>query len=231
MQLTLRNILQIFQVSEKVVNEWIDKKKMPCVKINERYRFNYIHLLEWALENNIKLTSEIFNISEAQSEESLLSGAFKRGDIHYDILGNNQEEVLKAVVEILPLPEGMDRSNLFDMLWTRELMGSTAIGEGIAIPHVRNPIILHIDQPMITTCFLRNPIDFNAPDHKPVHTLFIVLSPSVKMHLNLLAHLAYCLQNTKLQECLNQRCPREEILANFFVLESKLNLNKSSAEA
>ena len=202
---------------------------MPCVRINEQYRFNYINLLEWALENNIKLTSEIFKLNESEIEGNILSSALKRGNVHYDILGNNPEEILKAVVEVLSLPEGMDRNNLFEMLWTRELMGSTAIGNGIAIPHVRNPIILHVDEPIITICFLKFPIDFKAPDHKPVSTLFIVLSPSVKMHLTLLARLAYCLQDAKLQGYLNQRSSREEILADLFVLESKLNFNKSTA--
>ena len=46
MQISLREIVDIFQVSEKVIQEWIAKKQMPCVKVNEQYRFNYIPLLE-----------------------------------------------------------------------------------------------------------------------------------------------------------------------------------------
>ena len=223
MQLTLRDILKVFQVSERTVRNWIDKKQMPCVMANEQYRFNYINLLAWALEKNIKLTPEILNLNEAEIEGHILSNALKRGDVHYDIAGSNREEVLKAVVDILPLPQEMDRQHLFEMLWAREAMASTAIGGGIAIPHVRNPIVLHIDQPVITMCFLKSPIDFKALDRKPVFILFIVFSPSVKIHLALLARLAFCLQDPKLQDYLHRRAPREEILADFLVLEAQVD--------
>lgn len=226
MQLTFRDILRVFQVPERTVRGWIDKKKMPCMISNEQYRFNYINLLEWALENNIKLTPEILNLSEAEFEGHILSNALKRGDVHYDIEGHTREAVLKAVVDVLPLSQPMDRRHLFEMLWARESMASTATGNGIAIPHVRNPIVLHIEQPVVTVCFLKSPIDFKALDRKPVFVLFTVLSPSVKMHLALLARLAFCLQNARLQEYLDRRASREEILADVFVLEAKLDKYK-----
>lgn len=227
MQLTFRDILRAFRVSEKTVLDWIDKKQMPCVMANEQYRFNYIHLLEWALEKNIKLTPEMISLSEAEFDGHILSGALKRGDIHYDIPGNDRKEVLRAVVDVSPLPAQMDRGHLFEMLWARESLASTAIGNGIAIPHVRNPIVLHIDQPVITVCFLKSPVDFNALDRKPVFVLFTVFSPSVKMHLSLLARLAFCLQSPQLQQYLQRKAPREEILADFFVLEAKLEAYKN----
>ena len=226
MQLSFRDILRIFKVSENVVHDWINKKKTPCVVANEQYRFNYINLLEWALENNIKLTPEILNLSETEFDGHILSSALKSGAIHYDVAGSNREEVLKSVVDLLPLPPGMDPKHFFEMLWARESMASTAIGNGIAIPHVRNPIILYVDQPIITVCFLKSSIDFKALDRKPVFVLFVVFSPSVKMHLALLARLAFCLQDPKLQEYLQRKVSREEILADFFVLESRLDLYK-----
>src|SRR3989338_4595588 len=223
MQLTFRDILRVFAVPEKTVRDWIGKKGMPCVMANEQYRFNYINLLEWALEKDIKLTPEILNLGDLEFEGHVLSNALKRGDVHYDIAGNNREEVLKTVVDILPLPPGMDRKHLFEMLWARESMASTAVGNGIAIPHVRNPIVLHIDQPVVTVCFLKSPIDFKALDRKPVFILFTVLSPSVKMHLAILARLAFCLHDPKLLDYLHRRAPREKVLADFFVLEAKLD--------
>jgi PTS system nitrogen regulatory IIA component len=227
MQLTFRDVLRVFGVSEKTVRDWISKKGMPCVRANEQHRFNYINLLEWALEKDIKLTPEILNLGEAEFEGHILSNALKRGDVHYDVAGNNREEVLKAVVDILPLPQKIDRQHLFEMLWARETIASTAVGRGIAIPHVRNPIVLHIDQPVVTVCFLKSPIDFKALDREPVFMLFTVLSPSVKLHLAILARLAFCLQDPKLLDYLNRRAPREEVLADFFVLEAKLDEYKN----
>src|SRR5438034_985186 len=62
----------------------------------------------------------------------------------------------------------------------REALQSTGVGDGIAIPHVRNPIVLHVSRPMITLCFLERPIDFGALDGKPVHVLFSLISPTVR---------------------------------------------------
>ena len=50
MELTVNDIVRIFAVPEETVNGWIEKKSMPCVRANEQYRFNYIELLDWALQ-------------------------------------------------------------------------------------------------------------------------------------------------------------------------------------
>ncbi|EKD26470.1 MAG: hypothetical protein ACD_79C01179G0003 [uncultured bacterium] len=228
MQLSLRDVINRFDVSERVIYDWIEKKEMPFLKINEQYRFNYVSLLEWALENNIHLTPEILSIEEDSSEEQILSGALKLGDVHYDVYANNREEIIRKVVDILPLPEDTDRSSLFEVLWARESMCSTGIGKGIAIPHLRNPMIFHIENPIIMTCFLKQPIDFHALDGEPVSILFVMLTPSIKTHLTLLARLAFCLQDQKLKDYLHTKVSREELIAQFIILESRLNLKNTA---
>jgi len=99
-------------------------------------------------------------------------------------------------------------------------MMTTAIGNGIAIPHVRNPVVLAIDTPCVTLCFLKNPVDFKALDRKPVFAVFTILSPSVKEHLTILSRLAFCLQKTRLQEYLQERASSDKILAEVMVSES-----------
>ncbi|PIW60523.1 MAG: PTS fructose transporter subunit IIA, partial [Candidatus Omnitrophica bacterium CG12_big_fil_rev_8_21_14_0_65_50_5] len=130
---------------------------------------------------------------------------------------------LKSVVDLLPLPPKMNKASLWQMLVAREHMMSTAVGNGVAIPHVRNPVVLHIDHPSVTLCFLKKPVDFKAIDDKPVFILFTILSPSVKKHLAILSRLAFCLQNTKLQDYLHARATQEQILAEIRILESKLS--------
>ncbi|HLD69733.1 MAG TPA: PTS sugar transporter subunit IIA [Candidatus Omnitrophota bacterium] len=142
------------------------------------------------------------------------------GRIYHDIPGNNREEILKAIVDVLPLPPRLNKESLWQMLIAREKMMSTAVGNGIAIPHVRNPVVLSIDRPSITLCFLKNPVDFKAMDRKPVFIIFTILSPSVKKHLAILSRLAFCLQNTRLQEYLQARASSEQILAEIRVIES-----------
>lgn len=223
MELTFKDVVNIFTVSEETVNSWIEKGGMPCIKANEQYRFNYIELLDWAIENKIRLTSGILNLKDPASfNREILYPALNSGNIYYDIPGNNREEVLKSIVELLPLSQKLNRKSLWQMLIAREKMMSTAIGNGIAIPHVRNPVVLQIERPSVTLCFLKKPVDFKALDGKPIFILFILLSTSVKKHLAILSRLAFCLQNEKLQKNLQERASREQILAEIKVLEFKI---------
>jgi len=221
MQLTFRDVLEAFHVSEKRVHDWITKMDMPYTKVNEQHRFNYISLVDWALEKKIKLTPEVLALGDREKNNSgVLYQAIKIGHIYYDFPGDNPEEVLRAIVDVLPLPPRLNKESLLAMLIAREKMMTTAIGNGIAIPHVRNPVVLSVERPCVTLCFLKNPVDFKALDRKPVFAVFTILSPSVKEHLAVLSRLAFCLQKTRLQEYLLERASSEKILAEVMVLES-----------
>ena len=52
--------------------------------------------------------------------------------------------------------------------WHGRRSRSTAVGDGIAIPHVRNPVVLHVGRPAIALCFLERAIEYGALDGKPV---------------------------------------------------------------
>jgi PTS system nitrogen regulatory IIA component len=87
------------------------------------------------------------------------------------------------------------------------------LGNGVAVPHVRNPIVLHIQRPMVTLCFLEQAIEFGAIDGQPVHTLFTIISPTIRAHLHLLARLSYALRQPAFVEVINQQGPRDAVLA------------------
>jgi PTS system nitrogen regulatory IIA component len=120
--------------------------------------------------------------------------------------------VLQAVVEQMHLPEEVNRQFLLQVLLARESLGSTGIGDGIAIPHVRNPIVMHIPRPMVTLCFLREPVAFDAIDHKPVHTLFAIVSPTIRAHLHLLSRLSFALKHPAFLQALTARTGPDELL-------------------
>lgn len=232
MELTLNDIVKVFAVSEGTVRDWIEKKKLPCIKANEQYRFNYIELLDWALKKKIRLTPDVLVLGSRDNHHpGVLSQALQAGRVFYDIPGTSQDEVLKSIVDVLPLPPRLNKEALWQMLIAREELMSTAVGNGIAIPHVRNPVVLNIDHPSVSLCFLKDPVDFKALDGRPVFILFILLSPSVKTHLLILSRLAFCLQNSRLQEYLHKRVPREQILAEIMVLESNLSVASAPDDA
>jgi nitrogen PTS system EIIA component len=131
----------------------------------------------------------------------------------------------------MPLPADVDRELLLRVLVARETLGSTGIGDGIAVPHVRNPIVLRVPTPRVTLCFLKTPIDFQALDGKPVFALFSLVSPTVRTHLHLLSRLAFVLQDAACRAVLRRRAPAEEILAEFGRAEARVALRAGEARA
>jgi nitrogen PTS system EIIA component len=139
--------------------------------------------------------------------------ALAAGGIHYRVTGTDRESVLRSVVGLLRLPDQVDREFLLQVLLAREALGSTGIGDGIAVPHARNPIVLNVERPTITLCFLENPADFSALDGLPVTVLFTLITPTVRAHLHLLSRVAFILTDKGFREVLKRQVCRDEIFA------------------
>jgi len=150
--------------------------------------------------------------------------------VHYDVPGEDRGSVLRAVVERMPI-DVADRSLLCDFLLAREALGSTGVGEGIAIPHVRNPIVLNVDRPSITLCFLRTAVDFDAIDGKPVGTIFSVVSSTIRGHLFLLSRIAAALHDPGFKAAILRHATKDEILAGARRVEATLGAPKGERPA
>jgi len=214
MQIDVKEAAHVLNVSEKTIYRWIKKGDLPTYRINDLYRFNRAELLEWATARHIGVSPSIF-ADEKADEEALtgLEDAIRAGGIHYRVAGKTKNEVLAAIVDLMRLPDEVDREFLCSVLIARESLGSTGFGDGVAIPHVRNPIVLHIPRPMITLCFLENPVEFGAIDGKPVSALFTMVSRTVRAHLHLLSRLTFGLRLPQLHDAVKSQASRETLLA------------------
>lgn len=212
MRLAVRDVAKLFEVSEKTVYRWINQRAVPAYLINGQYRFNRAELLEWATSHRVKVSVDILTEPESSNAPCLgLVEAMDAGGVFYRIEGHDRETAVRAVVNVMRLPEEVDRDFLLRALMAREALGSTGIGGGVAIPHVHNPIVLHVPRPSITLCFLERPIDFGALDGQPVRVLFAVISPTIRAHLYLMAHLAFALCDAAFKDTVLRETPREEI--------------------
>jgi nitrogen PTS system EIIA component len=221
MKLGVRDAAGLLGVSEKTIYRWVARQRLPAYRVNEQYRFNRAELLEWATSRRVPVSPQILSEEEDAPVPSL-HAALRAGGVFYRVGGADKPSVLKSVVEIMPLPEEVDRGFLLQVLLARETLGSTGIGEGLAIPHVRNPIVLHIPRPMIALCFLEHPIEFHAIDGKPVHTLFTIVSPTVKAHLGLLSKLSYGMREGPFAAAIRRQASRDDILAQAEGLEKSM---------
>lgn len=224
MQLTVRAVSKLFNVSEKTVYRWIEQDDLPATLIDGHYGFNRGELVEWATARHISVPDEVFKGKNENNVATLpsLAETLQAGGIFHGIQGANKAAVLRAAVDAMPLPPEVDRHLLWQMLFARESLQSTGVGEGIAIPHVRNPMVLHVPRPMITLCFLEPAVDFGALDGKPVYALFSLITPSPRVHLHLLSRLAFALRNPGFKELIAQRGKQEEILNAARRVETKV---------
>lgn len=221
MQLSVKDVSQLLNVSEKTVYRWIKQQSIPFYCLNEQYRFHRAEILEWATAQRIPVSHEIYSEPQTAKLPNLVE-AIRAGGIAYRVSGRDKPALLRSVVEVMRLPEEVDRAFLYEVLLARESLGSTAIGDGIAIPHVRNPIVLHVNKPLITLCFLDTPLDFGALDGKPVSILFAMVSPTIRAHLHLLSHLSFTLQNPLFMDALQRQATREELMDILGRIESTL---------
>ncbi len=221
MQLTLRQVASYLGVPEPTVRRWIGSRALPAHRVSERLYCNAIELWEWAVEQGIPVSRSLLEQAQrAPDTVPPLATLVAEGGVHRDVGGATRADVLRNVVAVLPLPEDVDREFLVAVLEAREAMGSTGIGDGIAIPHVRNPILLHVTRSFVALCLLRQPVEFDALDGQPVSTLFLVVSPSVPAHLRILAQLGFVLRDPELRGLLRAAAPTEAILARIAGLEA-----------
>jgi len=95
--------------------------------------------------------------------------------------------------------QGVARSLVFDSLFARERLGSTGLGQGVAIPHGR---IKGLKDAVAAFVRLAQPVPFDSPDGKPVSLVFLLLVPeqATEQHLRVLSELAQMLSDRELRE-------------------------------
>jgi PTS system nitrogen regulatory IIA component len=213
MQLTVRDVSKFLNVTEATITRWIKQRGLPTFHVSGQYRFHRAELLEWATANGIKVSVELFdNLKDDDEPLPSLREALEVGGIFYQLQDTSKDRALRALMQVLPVPEGTDRELLLRLFLAREASASTAIGDGIAIPHVRNPIVLQVQRPMITLCFLEKAVDFGAIDGKPVHVLFSLICPTTRTHLQMLSRLSHALHDPQFKAVVTRPGMRDEIL-------------------
>ncbi len=229
MQLTARDAARLLGVSEATLHRWLRSGDLAATRVNEQYRLNKIDLLEFAASRNMDISAELLAELE-QPQLPRLADAVRAGGVHRDVSGADKASILRSVVDRLPLPREADRELLHRVLLAREALGSTGFGNGIAIPHPRNPIVLRIAKPEVAICYLDRPIDFDSLDGKPVHTLVTLVSPSTRAHLHLLALVAAALRDPAVMEKLRAKAGVDALLPEIERVEAAIAKKRGGAK-
>ena len=158
----------------------------------------------------------------------ILAKIFEKGSVWYCVDPLSFKEAVRSLVSIVKLPNSIDRKVLFNALLSREEMMSTAIGNGIAIPHVRLFDSMSLQEDIVAVAYLFEPVDWVAPDEKPVHTLFFVLAADETRHLQILAEIAQLASDEDFVEFLRTMPAKEALIERIQQLEEKVNTEEIS---
>jgi PTS system nitrogen regulatory IIA component len=216
-KLTIGEAASLLGSAEERVHDWIESEALPAQKVRGQYRINRSDLLEWATEHNLGLSPRAFSRDGGTPS---LADALRAGGVHHRIGGADLATIIKGIVELLPLPDDADRDMLLHILLARDTLGVTPVGDGIAIPHVRTPIILAPTGAVLALSFLTNPLDLHAADGQAVDTFFLLICPTINAHLAMLARLAYGLKDESFRAAVRGRASAEEIVRIATALEA-----------
>jgi PTS system nitrogen regulatory IIA component len=210
MELNANEVAGLLGLAEQEVRERAHAGKLPHLDVQGRLRFNRQAILEWALKRDHPLNLGIGEMELAGLPP--ITELFAPDRFYYDVPGRTFAEVLRASLDVFVLPPEADKELIYDLLISREKLMTTAVGDGLAIPHLRVPVVVNTPRPALGIFFMRKPILMGALDGKPVHTLFLLLSLSPRQHLDLLARLAFLFRGAEFVALLRNREKPETII-------------------
>jgi len=221
MDLNTKDISHLLMLPEKEVQHLIKKKEIPFQFLHDKVVFNKQQIIEWALGRNFPINvSGHQKLSEYHIET--VSTLLGKESFHYKC-ELNESSYIEQMVSQINFEKNVDREIIIQLLKSRESMMSTAIGNGISLPHPRVPLMVGKDKPLINFFFANKPLDLKSIDGKPVHTLILLISQTIKQHLSLIAHLSFLLSKETFRFALENRLEFKEILDIIKKIEETRN--------
>jgi PTS system nitrogen regulatory IIA component len=223
MDLELKEVSELLNVSESKIKKWVEEGKIPSYKLGHQYRFSRAEIEDWVMKSASQDLDDPLN-KDNKKEDSKeapnlgmqqfsLFRAIHKGGVYLDCDKVTKEEIILWTTKKLAEKFNWDPDVIAELLIDRETLMPTALNNGVGVPHTRDFLIgTHFD--VIAVVFLQNPIEYGALDEKPVHTLFFLFACEDKRHLNLLAKLAHLASQEEALALFEQR-PHQADLLNY----------------
>lgn len=237
MDLKIKDVADLLNVSETTIRRWLVDDKIPAYRINHQYRFNRLEIEDWVMSQKLSKGSHTSthsshpdNSEASQETPSQASGGSKqfslyraihKGGVLYDIPGTTKEEVIRTTMKQLAIELNLDAEVISDLLMDREKLQPTALNNGIAIPHTRD-FLLNAHYDVLAVVFPEHPIEYGALDNKPVQILFFLFASDDKRHLHLLAKTAHLSSQPETLQFLQSKPSKDKLLEYIKNWESNI---------
>lgn len=214
MYLNLIQIAESFGVSEQVVIEWVRSEGMPHVHDRDRILFEQDQVMTWAARNGLAANAGFLAQPAPALASALdLSVLVRRGGIWRDVQPGDLTGVLGRIVRGLPNTSAAVRDMLASRLATPEGLTIAPTGRGFALPHPARGAFLGEACSLVAIILLNSPIEGIAgPDGLPVTRLLFFISPTPRLHVNMLGLLARGIASGALDRALDRGADDDELL-------------------
>lgn len=225
MDLKLKDVAQLLDVSEATVRRWITESKIPYYRLHQQYRFSRSEIENWVLSSKQEGEFSPFESEEVEwklgSQQFGLFRAIHKGGVYLDVEGDTKEAVISSAMKKIAKDLHLDAEVMTELLLDREKLMPTALSHGIGVPHTRD-FLLQESYDVVSVVFPKKPIEYGALDGKPVHTLFFLFACDDRRHLHLLAKLAHLCSKPENLAFLKKRPEKSELLEYMKSWESGL---------
>jgi len=145
---------------------------------------------------------------------NLIRNILTPDNILIDVESTSKKRVFERVGRLFEDNQQIPHNQVFDSLFSREKLGSTGLGHGVAIPHGRINNLREATAVFVKT---KHPISFDSPDSLPVNLIFVLLVPenATDLHLQILGDLAQMFSESRFREQLLS-CENEAALHQLF---------------
>jgi PTS system nitrogen regulatory IIA component len=220
MDLKIKDVADLLNVSETTIRRWLTEEKIPAYRLNHQYRFSRTEIEAWVMTQRLGRTPPTVaepltkpSVKRGGSQQFSLFRAVHKGGVIFKVPGSSKEDVIRNAMHSFAHDHNLDADGLTNLLMDRENLQSTGLGNGIAIPHTRD-YLLDSHQDLVVVAFPDKPLSYGALDGKPVHTLFFLFASDDKRHLHLLAKIAHLCALPQTAELLRSQ-PSKEVFLDF----------------
>ena len=223
--LTLQDVADYLQLSDKTILKMVKKGEIPCAKIANQWRFSKPMLDDWiTAKMQVIPQNDLSRLVENQFDYIPLSRLIDEKSIITDLKGQTPKKIINELAEKAYENELIaNKEEFIKQLLEREQLTSTSIGQGIALPHLRKPNGNIVAEPKIIIGISKKGIDFDSLDGEKTTLFLLLLSDSEVVHLKILSKITRIFGINGAVSQIKQLRKPEEFVKFFNKIEQELS--------
>jgi PTS system nitrogen regulatory IIA component len=220
--MTLEELARMLGTDPRRLERMAQAGEVPCQKVGGQLRFNRATMTEWLQQHMSEFKAEhlaevdagMTAHRETRPDELIITPLLRPEAVTTNLGSRTKDSTLRHLIS-LAQKTGLvhDHKELLEAVMNREELCSTALGEGVAIPHPRQPLPYTLVGPLLVIARTSHGIAFGAPDGKLTDLFFLTASQDDRHHLHVLARLFRMVVGSDLLTQLREAATAQDMIA------------------